>query len=55
VLPAMSNLVPVLLKLMLAIVTASSPGGQPPGSATGSGFPPGVASREMPFTRLRKS
>ena len=42
-LPVLSNWVLVLLKLLLAIVSASSPG-QPPASAN-SAFPPGVSSR----------
>ncbi|KAI0068880.1 hypothetical protein BV25DRAFT_1925031 [Artomyces pyxidatus] len=41
VLPVLSNWVLVLLKLLLAIVTASSPGNGPPSAASAS-FPPGV-------------
>jgi hypothetical protein len=44
VLPVLSNWVLVLLKLLLAIVSASSPG-QPPTSANSASFPPGVSSR----------
>jgi hypothetical protein len=54
VLPMMSNAVLVLLKLLLAIVSASSPNGAPQPPATGSGFPPGVSSRALcPCTRTR--
>ncbi|KAI9508666.1 hypothetical protein F5148DRAFT_1352615 [Russula earlei] len=45
VLPVLSNWVLVLLKLLLAIVSASSPG-QPPISANSASFPPGVSSRQ---------
>jgi hypothetical protein len=41
----LSNWVLVLLKLLLAIVSASSPG-QPPTSANSTSFPPGVSSRK---------
>ncbi|ETW83843.1 HAM-2, protein required for hyphal anastomosis [Heterobasidion irregulare TC 32-1] len=44
VLPVLSNWVLVLLKLLLSIVSASSPN-QPPPSAGGSSFPPGVSSQ----------
>ncbi|KAI0265108.1 hypothetical protein BC834DRAFT_924381 [Gloeopeniophorella convolvens] len=47
VLPVLSNWVLVLLKLLLAIVTASSPG-QPPTSANSANFPPGVSSPQDP-------
>ncbi|KAF8270983.1 N1221-domain-containing protein [Lactarius quietus] len=46
-LPVLSNWVLVLLKLLLAIVSASSPG-QPPTSANSSAFPPGVSSPQDP-------
>ncbi|KAH9981843.1 hypothetical protein BJV74DRAFT_853259 [Russula compacta] len=47
VLPVLSNWVLVLLKLLLAIVSASSPG-QPPTSANSASFPPGVSSPQDP-------
>ncbi|KAI0306907.1 N1221-domain-containing protein [Multifurca ochricompacta] len=49
VLPVLSNWVLVLLKLLLAIVSASSPG-QPPTSANSANFPPGVSSRQHGLT-----
>ncbi|THH20159.1 hypothetical protein EW146_g1163 [Bondarzewia mesenterica] len=48
VLPSLSSWVLVLLKFLLAIVSASSPN-QPPPSAASSGFPPGVPSREVSY------
>jgi len=47
VLPVLSNWVLVLLKLLLAIVSASSPS-QPPVSANSASFPPGVSSPQDP-------
>ncbi|KAI0320873.1 hypothetical protein OF83DRAFT_1168962 [Amylostereum chailletii] len=50
VLPGLNNCVLVLLKLLLAIVSASSPGNQPPASAASGNFPPGVPSPQDPHT-----
>lgn len=48
VLPVLSGWVLVLLKLLLATVTAAA--GNPPQSATSGSFPPGVPSRTPPLT-----
>jgi hypothetical protein len=44
ILPVMSGWVLVVLKLLLATVSAAT-GANPPPSATGNGFPPGVSPR----------
>lgn len=51
VLPVLSGWVLVLLKLLLATVSAGT-GPQPPQSSTSSVFPPGVASREFHIVSL---